>query len=156
MLLFSMKATCSRLFWSPNWVLIDLVVCLRGSLQPRLYFDSEICFLQRKFSDEITTSTLEYGLYKDIVDCSFVHAGVTCGHVSSCRRFVSVVCFLSKIAVSNGLTRAGAFGSLTKTLCWTVWIFTKSKIMVACQESDLVYCRSRTLAPQVCSSNDWN
>ena len=39
-LLFSMKATCSRLFWSPNWVLIDLVVCLRGSLQPKLYFDA--------------------------------------------------------------------------------------------------------------------
>ena len=39
-----------------------------------------------------------------------------------------MVCFLSKIAVSNGLTRAGAFGSLTKTLCWTFWIFTKSQI----------------------------
>lgn len=121
-----MKATCSRLFWSPNWALIDLVVCLRGSLQPKLYLDFKRCFpwetFSDKTSDKITTQTVKYGLHKDLLDCSFVFDGIQCGLVVTCTRFVSVVCFLSKIAVSNGLTRAGAFGSLTKTLCWTVWI----------------------------------
>ena len=121
-----MKATCSRLFWSPNWALIDLVVYLRGSLQPKLYLDFKRCFLCEKCfdktSDKITTQTVKYGLHKDLLDCSFVFDGIESGLVASSTRCVSVVCFLSKIAVSNGLTRAGAFGSLTKALCWTVWI----------------------------------
>lgn len=75
---------------------------------------------------------LEYGFYKDILDCSFVYVGVMCGYVFLCRRFVLVVCFLLKIVVFNGLIRVGVFGLLMKMFCWIVWIFIKSKIMVVC------------------------
>ena len=71
-----MKATCSRLFWSPNWALIDLVVYLRGSLQPNFTWtlNDEKCF--DKTSDKITTQTVKYGLHKDLLDCSFVFDGI--------------------------------------------------------------------------------